>query len=731
MAGLLFAAGAGGQPTGTVADSVDGRADARDYAAFLELYSLEDPRADLNRDGLVDFNDVLEFLASPSPLLCTPISVPLASNPLAIYPHAEFVDAFNDGEAVSISVDPWKQPQLTGQVTKVYIVKNKSTAEWGLNPTLTDVRGVPQSITWPGGTIQTNTFTLTGADVLGFDAGEDVGVGYDLVIDADGNGVLTCPDLIDGYAGTVGGFYKVRDLTTANLATTVTQANTVSIPVGRTDAGFEDERWYYPTNLAARGQLPLVMISHGNGHQYIWYDHLGQHLASYGYIVIAHESNTEPDFGEAAISLLDHTNTVIALQSSLGGGVLDGHINPSEIYWIGHSRGGEAVSRGYRLLVDNQYIPTGGFARVINAGNIKYIQSIAPTDMLGITAARPVDYHMIYGAADGDVTGGPDDDDARSLPVYERASQRRSCTYIQGVGHNEFNCCGVHPYDPCPGCPNLIGRPAAQAIQKAVTLASIKYYRQGNIPSREYLWRQWERFRPIGVSATAVVDCEFKDFGEPGVQVIDNFQDGADTLAACSSSNWTGSATVTAVAEGPRLRDTNELFAWPGDVWNGMTRAGPADTTDGLVFEYDSTVTSRELAFTATTPVDMSPGTGREYLSFRACQITRHTYTTGVLADQDFEVQIEDTSGNKSKIRVSAYGGGIEEPYQRAGRGAGSGWANEFETIRIRLTDFTHPILTTPGLPDLTQIKKIRFLFGSAHGTSQGRLAIDDIELTR
>ena len=48
------------------------------------------------------------------------------------------------------------------------------------------------------------------------------------------------------------------------------------------------------------GQLPLVIISRGNGHNFQWYDHIGNHLASYGYVVMSHDNNTEPGDGVAA-----------------------------------------------------------------------------------------------------------------------------------------------------------------------------------------------------------------------------------------------------------------------------------------------------------------------------------------------------------------------------------------------------------------------------------------------
>ena len=81
----------------------------------------------------------------------------------------------------------------------------------------------------------------------------------------------------------------------------------------------------------------------------------------------------------------------------------------------------------------------------------------------------------------------------------------------------------------------------------------------------------------------------------------------------------------------------------------------------------------------------------------------------------------------KSTINIGAYHGGIEEPYQRTGCGSGAGWGNEFETIRIRLEDFTRN-----GSPiDLGDIVTIEILCGPAHGSKAGRLGFDDLVLTK
>ena len=52
---------------------------------------------------------------------------------------------------------------------------------------------------------------------------------------------------------------------------------------------------------------------------------------------------------------------------------------------------------------------------------------------------------------------------------------------------------------------------------------------------------------------------------------------------------------------------------------------------------------------------------------------------------------------------------------------------NEFETIRIRLTDF----LNNGSELDLDDIAAVRFEFGSSFGSERGRLGMADVELTR
>ena len=145
---------------------------------------------------------------------------------------------------------------------------------------------------------------------------------------------------------------------------------------------------------------------------------------------------------------------------------------------------------------------------------------------------------------------------------------------------------------------------------------------------------------------------------------------------------------------------------------NGMTRARTSDATRGTVFEWTSD-SFLELAIIAGEE-DFSDD---DFLSFRVAQGTRHPNTTAANGDTTFTVTLRDAGGVTSSINVGVYGGGAEEPFARSGQGSGSGWANEFETIRIRLTDFQ----SDGGALDLTMIEAIRFEFGPSFGSDRGR----------
>jgi len=537
--------------------------------------------------------------------------------------------------------------------------------------------------------------------------GVAMGVPYDVVVDLDQDGVFDGSDLIDGFDAVEAGFYVVHDIQLPGP-----HAVTEIIYTG---GSFLGQDLYYPSDIASLGVLPLLVVSHGNGHNYQWYDHIGNQLASYGWVVMSHENNTVPGIETASTTTLTNTDYLLGHLGTIGGGVLQGHLDGHTIAWIGHSRGGEGVTRAYDRLVEGQFVPVN-----FTAADIQLISSMAPTDFLGPGQSDPHDrpYHLWVGGSDNDVTGCADNDIAQSFHLLGRAQDERWSISLHGVGHGDFHAStGSVATGPC-----LVGKVNTHTIMRGYLLALAEHVVHGNIPAGDFLWRQWETFKPIGAptSACVVVDLTAEE-SEDSVAVIDDFQSNVTTDLSSSGGAVTGSATI--VGEG-LLNDTDTTFTWDSELMSGFTWARTNDRERGAVVEFDGSG-DKDLTF-ALVP-ELQDALGYRWLSFRACQITRNPLTTAALADMTFAVTLTDLDGASSTVNIGAYGGGIEEPYQRTNCGTGAGWGNEFETIRLPLEGFMMDVSDL----NLSRLASVTFRFGPSFGSTAGRIGLDALEFVK
>jgi hypothetical protein len=642
----------------------------------------------------------------------------LAGNSLAQYPFFEYVRAFNVDAAVRVAIDPTRFPAINGDTCKIFVVNHKSPSDWTANPALVDVTpGGAQTETFSGVNIQSNTFQVTGPSELNANAGMGLGVGYDVVLDCDENNALSDGDFIDGLRGEAG-FYAVHDTTAAGPAAVTEQVYNLTSAVA---ASFGIPDWkrgedlYFPTNIAAMGKRPLVVISRGNGHDFQWYDHMGNHLGSYGYVVMSHDNDTEPGSEFAAFTTLGHTDAFLdqAEAGAIAGGALVGHIDARRIVWIGHSRGGEGVAIAYDRLFDGATTPAH-----YNRQDLRLVSSMLPTDFNKTNIANPhdVNYHLWTASGDSDVNGGASCDLCQTFHLVDRATGYRQSTVVQGTGHAWF-----HDEDaasdfftgPCP-----LDEAITHQIQLGHLLPLVEHYVQGNIPALDFLTRQYESFHPIGAPVAnpcVVVSHEYRNGASVGNFVIDDYQTQPGT--GTSSSGGTVTFNVENLTE-DRLDDNNNDFVFSAaDPFNGATQGSATDSTRGVVFDW----TGADRFYEWQVPAGGNDFSKFLYLSFRGAQGTRHPSTTAALGDLTFAVTLRDNANVTSTIRIGAYGGGLEEPYQRS-----SGWHNEMETIRIRTTDYLH---NGSGL-DLTNIAAVRLDVGPTFGSNEGRIVIDELMLT-
>ncbi|MEM7260679.1 MAG: hypothetical protein AAF488_01720 [Planctomycetota bacterium] len=629
----------------------------------------------------------------------------LAGRELPNYPFFEFVRTVNSDEAsMQTALDPSRYADRTGQDYRVYIVEHRTPAEWAADNTLVDITGGFEVEVVGGTSIQDS---IVDAWMSPLDPGVGViGKAYDVVFDFGLDGTLDPGDLVDGLDYDQAGVYVVGDLTDLGP-----HAVTETLYSG---GSFLGQNLYYPTDIDNLTNVPIVVISHGNGHQYTWYDYLGNHLASWGYVVMSHQNNTVPGIETSSTTTLTNTDYLLDNLSTIAGGALDGHVDTNWIAWIGHSRGGEGVVRAYDRLIDGP-LPGGiGFDET----QIQFVSSIAPTVFLSTTQCDPHDvtYHLLAGAADGDVNGCADCSVCQFFRIHQRATGITSATYVQGADHNDFNCCGFQDGQG----PAQIGRPQAQNVAKAYYLAHLDWFARGNFATKDYLVRDFDAFHPVGIGGNVVVANQWNDPNEVNL-VVEDYQ--TQTSTTVSSSGAAVAFDVTSVTEGV-MDDANSNFSWtPGDAMNGMTQAEfSPDSSRGAVFEWPF---GSQRFYEFDLPAGGNDVTTSRFLTFRACQGTRHPNTNALAGPLDFTVTLIDGDGVMSSINFGDLGG-LTRPYLRSGCGSGSGWANEFNIVRLRLSDYQND---GSGI-DLTNVTKIRFEFGDGFGSTRGRIGLDDVQLT-
>ncbi|MFI4916077.1 MAG: GC-type dockerin domain-anchored protein [Phycisphaerales bacterium JB060] len=711
VAAMLSAAGSAmAQATCRADIDGDGELTVFDFLEFQNLFDTGDLAADFDGDGRLTVFDFLEFqndFVRGCP--AARVSLQMAGVPLDEYPHFEATRAFNEGDTVYLAIDPDRFPAIRGVTGDIYIVQSKTDLEWAGDPSLTDVRGMPQAHTFNALSIDGAEVALTGSEALAAADGLDISTGYDLVVDVDRDGTLSDGDYIDGLG------VAPADANGFSVFTNISEMGPLTPTMVDSSSSQGVLRLNYPAELADVGPLPIVVIVHGGGHDYRWYDYLQDQLSSWGWVSIS----VQNDFSGTGNRPLRHTDALIGEQATIAGGVLNGLLDSSRIVWIGHSLGGRECNIGSERLSEGSFTPTN-----YSADDMVLVSSIAANSSGGSGfEADPgdINFHMIWGSADGDISGSPSSFGGQTIPFrnYDRADGNKHSTYVHGADHNVFNCCGFRNFQG--PISTEIGRAEAQQIAKATWTALIKHYGEGNGDAIDYVTRAWDSFKPLGVIDSTTLVHMYRPITVDGdSRVIDDFQ----SNPSLSQSSSGGSVTIgVSNAAEVRQEDLNGSLSWTGsEPSNGMNYAFlSSDDSTGLVFDFNNPSFIEFQVLPALGDVS-----GYDHLSFRTCQGTRHPNTIAELEPVTFNVVLVDTSGARSEIHVGAYEAGASEPYQRTGAGTGTGWQNEYGTIRVRLTDF---LAQNTGL-DLADIAAIRFEFAQGQGSTIGRLGLDEIEFT-
>ena len=444
---------------------------------------------------------------------------------------------------------------------------------------------------------------------------------------------------------------------------------------------------------------PLVVIVHGNGHDYTAYDFLLQHLALNGFIAASIDSRyVSGGLLVHGMHGLGRANNFFqhlpVLKTKFGAQVQD------NIGVMGHSRGGEAVLKIARL---NHELALGH--------NIKALISLAPTDQYGreaLTGAYAKPYFVLYGSRDGDVAGWypwfPFDWRMTGFSLYDRAAGApKSMAFVYRATHNGFITMNSdNPSDqPLP--------PAAQqTIVQAYLTAFFRQYLRA-----EPRWNGMfaNELQPASVAATGAEI--YTQHRTPGGKTIDDFQ--------TAGSNWQSSTIGGTVSHGGTLPvdpSKDRLFDDSPTI-PGLDLKSP-DDTKGLKIRWDNT--SGHVGRLVWT----IPHAHRNVSRFGALslRVTQRESSAANAAGQpqDFAIGLRDSAHHQRAILASAFGT-VPFPDQR--------FANDLRksamtTVAIPLAMYTIECLGQPKV-DLHDVVEF---FLDLSPKAMGEIEVADVEFT-
>ena len=456
---------------------------------------------------------------------------------------------------------------------------------------------------------------------------------------------------------------------------------------------------------ATKPNFPLVVIVHGNGHDYTTYDFLLQHLAKNGFIA-ASIDNRYLSGGVLVHGMhgLGRANNffqhLTVLKTKFGAKVRN------DIGVMGHSRGGEAVVKIARL---NQQRALGN--------NINALMSLAPTDQYGkevLAGAFAKPYFVLYGSRDGDVAGwhpsliGIPGFDWRmtGFSLWDRAAARapKSMIFVYRATHNGFITTNSD---------NPADQPLPEAMQKTIVQAYLTAFFRQHLRNE----RRWDgmfagELKPASVAATGAEI--YMQHRAPGGKTIDDFE--------TAGTNWQSSTIGGSVSHGGTLPVDpikGRLFDYPPNS-PGLDPKSPHDSK-GLKIWWDNTGGSLgRLAWTIPPAHKNVRRFGA--LSLRVTQ-KEAAPSNAATQPQDFGVTLKDAAGHQRTIRATAFGA-APFPDQRSTSDLRK---SAMTTIRIPLAMYTIKCMGQPKV-DLKEIVEFSLDFSLK---SRGEIEVDNIEFAK
>jgi hypothetical protein len=448
---------------------------------------------------------------------------------------------------------------------------------------------------------------------------------------------------------------------------------------------------------ASKPDYPLVVIVHGNGHDYTTYDFLLQHFARNGFVAASidnrHLVAGSPSHGMHGLGRANNFFKHLAVLRAKFGTKLENNIGV-----MGHSRGGEAVAKIARL--NNQQALVNG----INAA-----LALGPTDQYGrevLGGPFATAFLVVYGSRDGDVAGWPPGGSftwrTSGFSLYDRAKDAdKSMAFVYRATHN-----GFITFNENSGDVPLLSGPAQRSIIQAYANGFFRRHLRSEPEWDGMLKGDW---KPASVVATGAE--VYMQHRRPGGRVVDDFE---------GTPNWQSSSisgTVDHAGSLPVNPGEGRLVDAPGAP--GLDTQSPHDS-GGMRIRWDN-LGDR---LTWTIPPGQGDVTGFATLSLRVTQ-TEASPSNPVNQPQDFRVGLRDSDTNERAVRVGAFTL-IPYPDQRAIVANVSLRKSALLTVRIPLTAYT---IVCAGQVQV-DLANVTHLFLDFSMTPTGEIEIDEIEFT-
>ncbi|MGY1670820.1 hypothetical protein [Geodermatophilus sp. SYSU D00710] len=431
----------------------------------------------------------------------------------------------------------------------------------------------------------------------------------------------------------------------------------------------------------ARPDYPVVVVVHGNGHQFTSYAFLLEHLAANGFVSASIHMPSGVHGLARANAFFDH----LGLLRVLFGAVLQNTVGV-----LGHSRGGEAVFKIARL---NRSLGL--------AIGLKGVLALAPTDQYGretLVGLRAVPLHVLYGAKDADVSGWPPyagyDVRQSGFSLYDRADGRdKSMSFVENATHNGF----VTTNEASP--PPLL--PAS--AQRTILLADANAFFRATL-RQEPEWTGVLRGDSVPGSVASTGARIHHQYRSTRRRTLDDFE-GAHT-----PSSWKTGTLGGAVTQVGLPADPVEAQLYPHDD------RSPHDT-GGLRLAWNSTSDALSMSV---------PSAARDVrtfavLSFSVARVAKSP-SNPATRPQDLRVVLEDGSGHERSVRVSAFG---SIPVEAAANEPGN-VKSAMTTVRIPLAAYTSASDGDEPV-DLSDVVAVTFSFTEV---PTGDIALDNVEFS-